>query len=200
VVFSRIQWISGFKITSVKQVHVLRHVFVQVWSLDLAAKGVGEQQFATVGIFGFQIVVIKLVRYQFGNFKNAKTYGNWFIQGDMLACSANKREIIVDDLGTAKSRPAHRLRQFIGVADEANVNTMPHLLPGLAKSCICLQFCQIRLEFVQGHFSAFGAIVNPWLLPRFLIKRNNSVNFGQNKIVYDVKLKISVMVNVFGFL
>jgi len=49
---------SGFKITSVKQVQVLRHVFVQVWSLDVAAKGVGvgEQQFATVGIFGFQII------------------------------------------------------------------------------------------------------------------------------------------------
>ena len=65
---------------------------------------VTEQQFPTVGIFVFQIIVIKLVHYQFENFDNAKTYGNWFIR--MLACSANKREIVVDDLSTAKSRPA----------------------------------------------------------------------------------------------
>ena len=129
-----------FQNTSVKQVQVLRHVFVQVWSLDVAAKGVsvGEQQFATVGISGFQIVVIKLIPLQFGNFENAKTYGNWFIQSDTLACSAKKREIIVDDLSTAKNRPAHRLRQFIWIADEANVNTMPHLLHCFTKSCICL--------------------------------------------------------------
>jgi len=31
------------------------------------------------------------------------------------------------------------------------------------------------------------------------MKRNNSIKFGQNKAVFDVKLKISVMTNVFGF-
>jgi len=33
----------------------------------------------------------------------------------------------------------------------------------------------------------------------FFITRNNSVNFGQNEAVFDVKLQISVMANVFGF-
>jgi len=58
---------GGFKITSIEQVQVLRHVFVQDWSLDMAAKGVGvcEQQFTTVGIFRFQIIVIKFIHYQF---------------------------------------------------------------------------------------------------------------------------------------
>ena len=134
------QWMSFVKVTSVEQVQVLRHVFVQVWSLDMAAEGVGvgKQQFATVRVFGFQIVVMKLIHYQFGNFENAKSDRDGFIQGDTLACSANKREIIVDDLGTVKSRPAHRLRQFIWVADQANVNSMPDLLHSLAESRICL--------------------------------------------------------------
>jgi len=87
----------------------------------VAAKGVSvcEQQFTTTGIFRFQIVVIKLIHYQFRNFENAKAYGNRFVQGEQ----ANKREIIIDDLSTAKSSPAHRLCQFIGFADEVNVNT-----------------------------------------------------------------------------
>ena len=52
---------------------------------------------------------------------------------DALACRVNEREIIIDDLGTAKSRPAHRFRQFIWVTDQANVNlTCSIVLPKVA--------------------------------------------------------------------
>ena len=43
----------------------------------------------------------------------AKFHGDGFIQRDALACPTNEREIIIDDLSTAKSRPTHRLCQFI---------------------------------------------------------------------------------------
>ena len=106
----------------------------------MAAKGVGvgKQQFATVQLFGIEIIIIKFVRHQFEKFENAKTYGNWFIQRDTLACTANERQIVVDDLGTTKSRPTQRLSQFIGVTDQGNVNAMPDLFYGLTESRIRL--------------------------------------------------------------
>jgi len=47
----------------------------------MAAEGVriGEQQFTAVQVFGLEIVIVKFVRYQFGNFENAKSYGDGFI-------------------------------------------------------------------------------------------------------------------------
>jgi len=47
----------------------------------VAAEGVriGEQQFTTVQVFGLEIVIVKFVHHQFGNFENAKSYGDGFI-------------------------------------------------------------------------------------------------------------------------
>ena len=121
---------------------------------SVAAGGVriSKYKFTAVQVFGLEIVIVKFVHYQFRKFKYAKSYGYGFIQRDALACPAKECEIIVNDLSTAKSRPAYRLRQFIWITDHTNVNPMSNLFHGLAKSRVCLEFCQIRVKFISSHF------------------------------------------------
>ena len=56
---------------------------------------------------------------------------------------------------------------------------------------------QIRIRL--GSFFDVRCNSQSMAIARVLVKRNNSMNFGQNEAVFDVKLKISVMTKVFGF-
>ena len=65
---------------------------------------------------------------------------------------------------------------------------MSDLLHNLAKSRVCLEFCQIGFKFIAGHFSALCTITYPGFEPWFLLKRNDPMNFAQNEAMFDIKL------------
>ena len=92
----------------VKVSSVLGHVMVQVFCLDITTErvGVSNQEFATVGVFRLEVIIIKLIHYQFRNCEYTKSNRDGFIHGDTLACSANKHEIV------NKQRKVDRLTAF----------------------------------------------------------------------------------------
>jgi len=46
----------------------------------------------------------------------------------------------------------------------------------------------------------FSAVINPWLEPLFLIKGDNSVYFGSNEAMFNIKLQVSIVAHVLCFI
>jgi len=61
VVFGRVQWMFFVKVTGIDEIQILGQVF----GLNMATEGIGVSKYegAFVAIFGFEIVIVKLVHY-----------------------------------------------------------------------------------------------------------------------------------------
>ena len=100
----RIERVIGFEIAGVIFAQILCHVVIYVGGLYFTAQriGVGKQKAATVGIFRFQMIVIKSVHYQFRQFQNCKSDGYWFVQRDLLSRASDQQKVVVDYFALSK--------------------------------------------------------------------------------------------------
>ena len=65
MVLGHVQWMVLVKVARIEKVQILGHVLAEVWGFNTATEGigVGKEDDAFVAIFGFKVIMIKLVHY-----------------------------------------------------------------------------------------------------------------------------------------
>jgi len=89
--------VAGREIAGVVQVQVrLYHDSVLIVRLNLPTErvSVSDQKRAAVPVFGFEVFIIKLIHYEFGDFQNGKYNCDGFVQFDFLSRCAHHDQIV----------------------------------------------------------------------------------------------------------
>ena len=138
-------------ITKVEHACSRLHVRVDVIGVNIVEQrvSVGETQFSSVSILGFDEVVVEVVHERFAEIQDSKPDVDRFIQHNLALEAVYSGQVIVEDMHSMEGRLCSDfLQAFFGV-DQLKVHSLSHVFHGFAKDRIVQQLEEILFERVS---------------------------------------------------